>query len=74
MPHTRELCNEGRPPARPANDGIPQPVAHTSETFLLSCLMPNFQLHAVIAFDILRMEGVLRGKRDYEGHLRIRSV
>jgi len=36
----------------------PEPSALTSETFLLSFLLPNFHFHAVTAYDILRTRGV----------------
>ena len=52
----------------------PRPLALTSETFLLSFLLPNFHFHAVTAYDILRSRGVPIGKRDYEGQLRTRST
>jgi len=52
----------------------PEPTSFTSETFLLSFLMPNFYFHAVTAYNILRTQGVPIGKRDYEGQLRTRSV
>ncbi|MBU2533779.1 MAG: DUF1993 domain-containing protein [Alphaproteobacteria bacterium] len=45
----------------------PEPTSFTSETFLLSFLLPNFHFHAVTAYDILRVQGVPIGKRDYEG-------
>jgi hypothetical protein len=48
------------------------PTAFTSETFLLSFLLPNFHFHAVTAYNILRTRGVPIGKRDYEGQLRTR--
>ncbi|MEL6450414.1 MAG: DUF1993 domain-containing protein [Pseudomonadota bacterium] len=48
----------------------PEPTLFSSETFLLSFLLPNFHFHAVTAYDILRANGVPVGKRDYEGHLR----
>jgi uncharacterized protein len=48
----------------------PRILAFTSETFLLSFSMPNFQFHAVTAYNILRSRGVPLGKRDYEGRLR----
>lgn len=54
------------------NHVSPRPLAFTSETFLLSFLLPNFHFHAVTAYDILRVQGVPIGKRDYEGHLRTR--
>lgn len=52
----------------------PDPTPLTSETFFLSFLLPNFHFHAVTAYDILRMNGVPIGKRDYEGQLRTRTV
>lgn len=52
----------------------PEPTSFTSETFLLSFLLPNFHFHAVTAYDILRTQGVPIGKRDYEGKLRTRLV
>lgn len=52
----------------------PKPTSFTSETFLLSFLLPNFHFHAVTAYDILRTRGVPIGKRDYEGQLRTRLV
>ena len=52
----------------------PRRLAFTSETFLLSFLLPNFHFHAVTAYDILRTRGVPLGKRDYEGRLRTRPA
>jgi len=51
----------------------PRKLAFTSETLILSFSMPNFYFHVVTAYDILRMQGVPIGKRDYEGRLRTRS-
>src|SRR3569833_492578 len=51
----------------------PRRLAFASETFILSFSLPNFQFHAVTAYDILRTQGVPLGKRDYEGRLRTRS-
>ena len=51
----------------------PEPSALTSETVLLSSLLPNVHFHAVTAYDILRMRGGPVGKRDYEGQLRERA-
>ena len=48
-----------------------QTSAFTSETYLLSFLLPNFYFHAVTAYDILRMQGVPVGKSDFQGSLRI---
>lgn len=50
-----------------------EPTLLTSETFVLSFLLPNFFFHAVTAYDILRAQGVPLGKRDFEGKLRTRS-
>jgi len=52
----------------------PRRLAFTSETLILSFSMPNFYFHVVTAYDILRMQGVPIGKRDFEGRLRTRSV
>ena len=52
----------------------PERLPFTSEAFLLSFLLPNFHFHAVTAYDILRMQGVPLGKRDYEGRLRIKPA
>ena len=43
-----------------------------AEDFLLSFSVPNFHFHATTAYDILRMQGVPLGKRDYLGRLRIK--
>lgn len=50
----------------------PRNLAFTSETFLLSFLLPNFYFHVVTAYGILRTQGVPLGKRDFEGRLRTR--
>lgn len=42
----------------------PDVTPFTSETFLLSFLLPNFHFHAVMAYDILRTQGVPVGKRE----------
>jgi hypothetical protein len=52
----------------------PRKLAFTSETLILSFSMPNFYFHVVTAYDILRMQGVPIGKRDYEGSLRTRPM
>lgn len=52
----------------------PRRLAFTAETFILSFSLPNFHFHAVTAYDILRMNGVPIGKRDYEGQLRVRTA
>lgn len=45
----------------------------TSEGFLMSFSLPNFQFHATTAYDILRSRGVPLGKRDYMGALRLKT-
>ena len=52
----------------------PRRLAFTSETLILSFSLPNFDFHAVTAYDILRSRGVPLEKRDYEGELRTRSA
>lgn len=49
----------------------PETSAFSSETYLLSFLLPNFYFHAVTAYDILRARGVPIGKSDFEGQLRV---
>lgn len=51
----------------------PQKIPFTSETYLLSFLLPNFYFHAVTAYDILRTQSVPIGKSDFEGQLRKNS-
>jgi hypothetical protein len=41
-----------------------------AEEFLLSFSQPNFYFHAATAYDILRMNGVEIGKRDFNGRVR----
>ena len=43
-----------------------------AEDFVLSFSLPNLHFHATTAYDILRMNGVPLGKRDYTGPLRIK--
>lgn len=43
-----------------------------AEDFILSFSLPNFHFHAATAYDILRIEGVPIGKRDYMGALRMK--
>ncbi len=45
----------------------------TAEGFLLSFSLPNFYFHAATAYDILRMQGVPLGKRDYLGMPRVKA-
>ncbi|MGZ3402978.1 MAG: DUF1993 domain-containing protein [Phenylobacterium sp.] len=51
----------------------PRRLAFTSESYILSFALPNFHFHAAIAYAILRTNGAPIGKRDYEGHLRVRT-
>ena len=48
-------------------------IPFTAENFIGSFSLPNFYFHAATAYDILRMEGVALGKRDFLGQLRIDS-
>jgi hypothetical protein len=52
----------------------PRRLLFTSESFILSWVMPNFHFHATTAYAILRTNGVPIGKRDYEGRLRTRTA
>lgn len=45
----------------------------TAENFVLSFSLPNFHFHATTAYDILRMQGVPLGKRNYLGQLRLKA-
>lgn len=45
----------------------------TAENFLLSFSIPNFYFHAATAYDILRHNGVVIGKRDFMGQLRLKQ-
>lgn len=45
----------------------------TVEGFLMSFSMPNFYFHATTAYDILRLNGVPVGKRDFMGALRLKG-
>ncbi len=45
----------------------------TAEGFLLSFSLPNFYFHATTAYDILRMKGVVLGKRNFLGQLRMKT-
>lgn len=44
-----------------------------AEDFLLSFAQPNFYFHAATAYDILRQQGVLIGKRDFLGKIRLKA-
>lgn len=45
----------------------------TAENFLLSFSLPNFYFHAATAYDIMRHKGVVIGKRDFMGQMRIKT-
>jgi hypothetical protein len=45
----------------------------TAENFLLSFSLPNFFFHAATAYDILRQRGIVIGKRDFMGKLRLKT-
>jgi hypothetical protein len=44
-----------------------------AEQFLLSFAQPNFYFHAATAYDILRVQGLAIGKRDFMGMPRFRQ-
>ena len=46
-------------------------IPFTNENFLLSFSLPNFYFHTTTAYDILRMQGVPLGKRDFLGALKM---
>ena len=48
-------------------------MVFAAEEFLLSFSQPNFYFHATTAYDILRMQGVPIGKRDFNGRVRKRD-
>lgn len=48
-------------------------IPFTVENFIMSFSLPNFHFHATTAYDILRMNGVPLGKRDYMGRMRVKS-
>ena len=43
----------------------------TTENFVMSFSLPNLYFHAATAYDILRMQGVPLGKRDFLGQVRM---
>lgn len=45
----------------------------TAEDFLLSYAQPNFYFHAATAYDILRVQGLPIGKRDFIGSPRVKG-
>jgi len=48
-------------------------IEFTAENFLLSFSQPNFYFHATTAYDILRWKGVVLGKGDFLGRLRVKT-
>jgi hypothetical protein len=48
-------------------------VTFTAEGYLLSFSLPNFYFHATTAYDILRMNSIPLGKRDFLGTLRFQK-
>lgn len=46
-------------------------IPFTTENFVLCFSLPNLYFHATTAYDILRMQGVPLGKRDFLGQMRI---
>lgn len=45
----------------------------TAEDFVLSFSLPNLYFHAATTYDILRMQGVPLGKRDFMGRMRMKQ-
>ena len=48
-------------------------IPFVAEGFLMSFSLPNLHFHATTAYDILRVQGVPLGKRDYMGALRTKG-
>jgi uncharacterized protein len=48
-------------------------IPFTAENFLLSFSLPNFLFHTSMAYAILRSKGVVLGKRDFMGQLRVKK-
>jgi hypothetical protein len=46
-------------------------IPFTNENFILSFSLPNFYFHAATAYDILRMQGVPIGKRNFLGNMKM---
>ena len=46
-------------------------IPFSNENFVLSFSLPNLYFHATTAYDILRMQGIGVGKRDFLGQLRM---
>jgi hypothetical protein len=47
----------------------PEPVRFTGTSYLSNFAMPNFFFHVTTAYDILRLNGVVIGKRDFLGEI-----
>jgi hypothetical protein len=45
--------------------GPTETLDFTGRAFLMSFMLPNFMFHVVTAYDILRHQGVVLGKRDF---------
>ena len=45
----------------------------TAEGFIMSFSLPNFYFHSATAYDLLRMQGVPLGKRDFMGAMRMKA-
>ena len=50
----------------------PREMPFTAEGFLLSFSKPNAYFHATTVYDLLRIEGVPLGKRDYMGQMQLK--
>jgi hypothetical protein len=48
-----------------------QEMPFSNQNFLMSFSLPNFYFHATTTYDILRMQGVPLGKRDFLGAMRV---
>lgn len=64
---TINTCSGGQLMFKLGDNQIP----FTTENFVLSFSLPNLYFHATTAYDILRMQGVPLGKRDFLGQMRM---
>ena len=48
-------------------------IEFMAENFLLSFSLPNFYFHATTAYDILRVQGLAIGKKDFMGRMRTKG-
>jgi hypothetical protein len=48
-------------------------IPFVAQDFLLSFSKPNFYFHAATAYDILRIQGVALGKRDFIGAMKTKA-